>query len=51
MAFTGTNSMVQVGVSMVLQDRFTQEAGKISGSFKGMPESWNHTRIPIRKPQ
>ena len=36
MAFTGTNSMVQVGVSMVLQDRFTQEAGKISGSFKGM---------------
>ena len=41
MAFTGTNSMVQVGVSMVLQDRFTQEAGKISGSFKGMMNEIN----------
>lgn len=42
MAFTGTNSMVQVGVSMVLQDRFTQEAGKISGSFNGMMNEINN---------
>lgn len=44
MAFTNTNGMVQVGVSMVLQDRFTQEAGKISGSFRSMMNEigdWN----------
>lgn len=36
--FTGTNnsSMVQVGVSMVLQDRFTAESNRISGSFNDL---------------
>lgn len=31
-----SNGLVNVGVSMVLQDRFTSEAGKISSSFKSM---------------
>lgn len=36
--FTGTNnsSMVQVGVSMVLQDRFTTESNRISNSFNDL---------------
>ena len=41
MAFTGTNGLVQVGVSMVLQDRFTHEAGRISSSFRGMMQEIN----------
>lgn len=31
-----SNGLVNVGVSMVLQDKFTSEAGKISSSFKSM---------------
>ena len=44
MAITGNSSFVQVGVAMVLQDRFTQEAGRISQSFRGMmneARDWN----------
>lgn len=44
MALTGNSSLVQVGVAMVLQDRFTQEAGRISQSFRGMmneARDWN----------
>nr|DAE48647.1 MAG TPA: minor tail protein [Caudoviricetes sp.] len=31
-----SNGLVNVGVSMVLQDKFTSEAGRISSSFKSM---------------
>lgn len=37
-------SIVEVGVAMVLKDRFSQEAGKISGSFRTMMNemsTWN----------
>lgn len=33
---TGSRSLVEVGVSMVLQDHFTREAGKVSQSFRTM---------------
>lgn len=39
-----SSSIVEVGVAMVLKDRFSQEAGKISGSFKTMMNdmsTWN----------
>lgn len=35
-SLASSNGLVNVGVSMVLQDRFTSEAGKISSSFKSM---------------
>ena len=31
-----SRSVIEVGVAMVLRDRFSQEAGKISGSFRTM---------------
>lgn len=34
-------SIVEVGVAMVLKDRFSQEAGKISGSFRTMMNDMN----------
>lgn len=39
-----SRSIVEVGVAMVLKDRFSQEAGKISGSFRTMMNdinTWN----------
>lgn len=39
-----SRSIVEVGVAMVLKDRFSQEAGKISGSFRTMMSdisTWN----------
>lgn len=36
-----SRSIVEVGVAMVLKDRFSQEAGKISGSFKTMMNDMN----------
>lgn len=36
MALASSNGLVNVGVAMVLQDKFTSEAGKISSSFKSM---------------
>lgn len=36
-----TRSLVEVGVSMVLQDRFTNEAGRISNSFRSMMNDMN----------
>lgn len=36
-----TSSIVEVGVAMVLKDRFSQEAGKISGSFRTMMNDMN----------
>lgn len=39
-----SRSIVEVGVAMVLKDRFSQEAGKISGSFRTMMndmDTWN----------
>lgn len=36
-----SRSIVEVGVAMVLRDRFSQEAGKISGSFKTMMNDMN----------
>lgn len=41
MALASSNGLVNVGVSMVLQDRFTSEAGKISSSFKSMMNEMN----------
>lgn len=36
-----SRSIVEVGVAMVLKDRFSQEAGKISGSFRTMMNDMN----------
>lgn len=39
-----SRSIIEVGVAMVLKDRFSQEAGKISGSFRTMMNdmsTWN----------
>lgn len=36
-----SKSIVEVGVAMVLKDRFSQEAGKISGSFRTMMNDMN----------
>lgn len=36
-----SRSIVEVGVAMVLKDRFSQEAGKISGSFRTMMDDMN----------
>lgn len=36
-----SRSIVEVGVAMVLKDRFSQEAGKISGSFRTMLNDMN----------
>lgn len=39
-----SRSIVEVGVAMILKDRFSQEAGKISGSFRTMMNdmsTWN----------
>lgn len=36
-----SRSIVEVGVAMVLKDRFSQEAGKISGSFRTMMNNMN----------
>lgn len=36
-----SRSIVEVGVAMVLKDRFSQEAGKISGSFRTMMSDMN----------
>lgn len=36
-----SRSIVEVGVAMVLKDRFSQEAGKISGSFRTMINDMN----------
>lgn len=36
-----SRSIVEVGVAMVLKDRFSQEAGKISGSFRKMMNDMN----------
>ena len=36
-----SRSIVEVGVAMVLKDRFSQEAGKISGSFRSMMNDMN----------
>lgn len=36
-----SRSIIEVGVAMVLKDRFSQEAGKISGSFKTMMNDMN----------
>lgn len=39
-----SRSIVEVGIAMVLKDRFSQEAGKISGSFRTMMNdmsTWN----------
>lgn len=36
-----SSSIVEVGVAMVLKDRFSQEAGKISGSFRTMMNDMN----------
>lgn len=36
-----SGSIVEVGVAMVLKDRFSQEAGKISGSFRTMMNDMN----------
>lgn len=39
-----SRSVIEVGVAMVLRDRFSQEAGKISGSFRTMMNdmtTWN----------
>lgn len=41
-----SRSIVEVGVAMVLKDRFSQEAGKISGSFRTMlndMNTWNRS--------
>lgn len=36
-----SRSIIEVGVAMVLKDRFSQEAGKISGSFRTMMNDMN----------
>lgn len=36
-----SRSVIEVGVAMVLRDRFSQEAGKISGSFRTMMNDMN----------
>lgn len=36
-----SRSILEVGVAMVLKDRFSQEAGKISGSFRTMMNDMN----------
>lgn len=36
-----SRSIVEVGIAMVLKDRFSQEAGKISGSFRTMMNDMN----------
>ena len=36
-----SRSVIEVGVAMVLKDRFSQEAGKISGSFRTMMNDMN----------
>lgn len=36
-----SRSIVEVGIAMVLKDRFSQEAGKISGSFRTMMSDMN----------
>lgn len=36
-----SRSIVEVGVALVLKDRFSQEAGKISGSFRTMMNDMN----------
>ena len=36
-----SRSIVEVGVAMILKDRFSQEAGKISGSFRTMMNDMN----------
>lgn len=36
-----SRSIVDVGVAMVLKDRFSQEAGRISGSFRNMMNDMN----------
>ena len=40
-----SRSIVEVGVAMVLKDRFSQEAGKISGSFRTMMNDMNTLRV------
>lgn len=37
----GSRSLVEVGVSMVLQDHFTREAGRVSQSFRTMMSDMN----------
>lgn len=37
----GTKSMVEVGVSMVLRDKFSSESGKISSAFNNMMNDMN----------
>lgn len=43
MALTGysNGSLVQVGIAMVLEDQFTNQAGRISASFRGMMNDVN----------
>lgn len=36
-----SRSVIEVGVAMVLRDRFSQEAGRISGSFRSMMNDMN----------
>lgn len=36
-----SSSAIEVGIAMVLRDRFSQEAGKISGSFRTMMNDMN----------
>lgn len=36
-----SRSIIEVGIAMVLKDRFSQEAGKISGSFRTMMNDMN----------
>lgn len=43
-----SRSIVEVGVAMVLKDRFSQEAGKISGSFRTMMNDMNTWNRGIR---